>query len=116
MHTNAQLKPLRDSFACVAAALIAVDGKTTSREVERFHEFFTREFGVDQEQADALLEQGMQQRERVDEHIAVLSAVLPHNLLERGRFMRFFNDCIITDGIDDREYPLFDKIRDQLFT
>ena len=115
MQNNPQLEPLRESFACVAAAVILVDGNVSRGEMSRFHDFFSREFGVDAERADALLEAGKQEIPRLDHHIEVLANVLPHNLMERGRFMRYFNDCIIKDGIDDREYPLFDKIKAKLF-
>ena len=99
----------------MAAAVIVVDGVTSAGEMARFHDFFAREFGVPEAEADTLLEIGKKDIERLDHHLAVLSDVLPHNLVERARFMRYFNDCIIKDGIDQREYPLFDKIRDKLF-
>ncbi|MCP4447849.1 MAG: hypothetical protein GY811_21305 [Myxococcales bacterium] len=116
MQNNPQLEPLRDSFACVAAAVIGVDGKTTKAEMARFHDFFSREFSVSAGEADALLEAGKLELARLDAHIEMLAKVLPENLVERGRFMRYFNDCVITDGVDSSEYPLFDKIRDALFT
>lgn len=115
MQDNPQLEPLRESFACVAAAVILVDGKVSRGEMSRFHDFFAREFGVDAAQADALLETGKREIDRLDHHLDVLSEVLPHNLKERGRFLRYFNECIIKDGIDDREYPLFDKIKAKIF-
>ncbi len=115
MQNNPQLRPLRDSFACVAAALICVDGKISKAEMSRFHDFFAREFGVEEHEADAFLEVAKGDLGSLDQHIEELSAVLPENLVERGRFMRYFNDCIISDGIDQGEYPIFDKIRDALF-
>lgn len=115
MQHNPMLAPLRDSFACVAAAVIGVDGKTTKAELDRFHEFFSTEFGVTDEEADAFLALAMRERDNLDYHIDVLSNVLPENLVERARFMRYFNDCIITDGVEEGEYPVFDKIRNALF-
>tara|TARA_R110002096_G_scaffold436051_2_gene666298 strand:- start:45275 stop:45628 length:354 start_codon:yes stop_codon:yes gene_type:complete len=115
MQNNPQLSLLRNSFACVAAAVIGVDGQTSKAELARFHEFFATEFGVAEPESDALLEAGKAERESLDHHLEVLGAVLPENLLERARFMRYFNDSIRVDGIDAKEYPLFDKIRDVLF-
>jgi uncharacterized tellurite resistance protein B-like protein len=115
MQNNPQLSPLRDSFACVAAAVIGVDGQTSKPELGRFHEFFSTEFGIDEPESDALLDAGKKDFARLDYHLQVLSAVLPENLVERARFMRYFNDSIRVDGIDENEYPLFDKIRDVLF-
>ena len=115
MQKNPQLRHLRESFACVAAAVIGVDGKTSGGELSRFHDFFSREFGVDEAESDALLEAGKAELERLDHHLQVLADVLPANLLERLRFMRYFNESIMKDGIDEGEYPLFDKIRDALF-
>ena len=115
MQNNPQLLPLRNSFACVAAAVIGVDGQTSKAELARFHEFFETEFGVAESEADALLEAGKAERENLEHHLEVLASALPENLAERARFMRYFNDSIRADGIDAKEYPLFDKIRDVLF-
>ncbi len=115
MQNNPQLSPLRDSIACIAAAIIGVDGQVTKSELSRFHEFFSAEFGVSEAEADALLETGKNEFARLDHHLQVLANVLPENLVERARFMRYFNDSIAVDGVDADEYPLFDKIRDVLF-
>ncbi len=115
MQNNPQLEPLRDSFACIAAAVIGVDGQTTNAERSRFREFFAQEFGVSKEEADELLAKSKKESANLDHHLEVLAAVLPEALVERARFMRYFNDSIIVDGIDRDEYPLFDKIRDVLF-
>lgn len=115
MKKNAQLRHLSESFACVAAAVISADGKTSRGELSRFHNFFSSEFGLNKAESDALLVAGKADLERLDHHLEVLAEVLPANLLERSRFMRYLNDSINKDGIAESEYPLFDKIRDALF-
>jgi uncharacterized tellurite resistance protein B-like protein len=115
MKSIPELNERITSFACVISALIASDEKVTSKEHSHVVEFFDSEFGIDQAGAEALIAAGRNDIEKLDEHIALLKGALQDHGNAGIRFMRFLNTCIACDGVDNREYEIFDKIKAELF-
>jgi uncharacterized tellurite resistance protein B-like protein len=102
-------------MACVISAVISSDEKVSNKERERAAEFFVREFGKDKASAEALLVSGRKMVDRFEEHLGAVKAALQDNPKEAARFMAFLNTCIVCDGVDDREYVLFERVKSELF-
>ncbi len=115
MKSIPELNDRIDSFACVISALIASDESVSAKERSHFIEFFEREFGLDTASAKSLMASGRSDADKFDEHLAALKQALSDNKKESARFMHFLNTCIVCDGVDDREYEIFDKIKSELF-
>jgi len=115
MKNHPELNELHGSLACIMCAIIKSDLRTSPQEVKKFNEFFAREFELEKEHIDTLHEDAMQDNSDVDEHLALLKEAFAENIILKGRFMEYLNNCVISDGIDYREYPVFEKVRIQLF-
>ncbi len=113
MQKIPQLAALKTSFACIIAAIIASDEIVSDQEQRQAEHFFAEEFGIDAEATATLLEQA--QEGDVDKHLLLLQEAFAGNMIEKARFMQFLNACITSDGVDSREYRVFEKVRDAFF-
>lgn len=115
MRQVPELNECIESIACVVSAVISSDEQVSNKERERAVEFFEREFGLDTESAKELLASGRRMVDRFDEHLRAVKAALQDNEKEAARFLAFLNSSIACDGVDDREYVLFDRVKSELF-
>ena len=108
-----KLNALQDSFAVVICGIIKSDGVISDSERKKFDDFFTKEFGLSQEEINTLFASAMQS-DNYDEHISLLKEGFLGHPMQMMKFMKFLNETILSDGIGENEYILFERIRDEL--
>jgi len=114
MRNIVESNQLMESYAAVMCAVMKKDGKITEKEKEKFFNFYKQEFMLDELEIEPLFKMGMKE-EDIDKHlkrIKELSGSDPYGMM---RFMQYLNETIISDGIDEGEYAIFESIRKILF-
>ena len=116
MHRIPELSQLQDDFAVVLYAIIRSDGTISGEEREKYHTFFAREFGLSEAETTVLLEEAgaMDASIDLDAHIARLKKGFVNHPMKRMHFMQYLNETILSDGIGDNEYAVFERVRDGL--
>jgi uncharacterized tellurite resistance protein B-like protein len=109
------LNELQDSFAIILCNIIMSDNIVSEKEKEKFNIFFQNEFSLSPEETDTLFKKSMLNLNDLNLHIAQLKEGLEDSPTEKARFMKYLNECIICDGVDNREYQTFEEIRLKLF-
>ncbi len=115
MKDNPKLNKLHSSFACILCGIIKSDGEISSKEREKFDDFFVKEFELDKETIDTLYVASMQEDNAIEDHIELLKKGFEGQMMPKARFMQYLNDCVINDGVDDKEYEVFEMVRGRLF-
>jgi len=113
MKDIAKLNALQDSFAVVICGIIKSDGIISDNEREKFDGFFIKEFGLSQDELDTLFENAIKSN-NYDEHITLLKEGFSGQPMQTMHFMKFLNETILSDGIGENEYALFERVRDGL--
>ena len=109
------LNTLQDSFATILCSIIMSDNIISEKEKKKFKGFFKDEFSLSSEEVEVLFEKSMESLVKLDFHILQLKKGLEDYPTEKARFMKYLNECIICDGVDNREYITFEEIRSKLF-
>jgi len=109
------LNGLQESFAVLLWAIIISDGVVSDKEREAFNKFFEQEFDLNPYEIDALFKTVETNQKDLEQHLKLLRLALRSYPIQKARFMQYLNQCIICDGVDDREYRTFEEIRQQLF-
>jgi uncharacterized tellurite resistance protein B-like protein len=99
-----------NAFAVVLKKMIAQDGKTTQKEMQKFTSFFVEEYNLNNSEARELYE-----RVDVDDFSLALEHIGSLAPMEKMKFMNHINQVIISDDIDGSEYELFEEIKNRLF-
>ena len=105
---------LHISFAVVVFHVVRADGKETLQEQEKFVNIFTEYFDLDKERVAELYKFAVNLEGNVDEHLEVLKEKIAHVPSVKMKLMHEVNSLIQADGIDNREYVVFEKIREAL--
>ena len=116
MQNRAELNSLKESFATILYSVIISDDVISQEEREKFNRFFKNEFSMSTDESKKLFEKVCANIDEVDTHISKLKISLDGHPMEKARFMSYLNECIICDGIDDKEYDEFDRVRSKLFS
>ena len=109
------LNTLQDSFATILCSIIMSDNIISEKEKKKFMGFFKDEFSLSVEEIEALFKKSMDSLANLDTHLFQLKKGLEDYPTEKARFMKYLNECIICDGVDNREYIIFEEIRSKLF-
>jgi len=115
MKNSAKLNELQNSFAIILATLIKTDGKISEQERKKFNDFFKKEFELDNNSIDKLFKEAIESQENIEQHIELLKDGFKDDIMAKARFMQYLNETIISDGIEDKEYAVFEMIREKLF-
>jgi uncharacterized tellurite resistance protein B-like protein len=115
MKNKPILNSLQKSFATVIASIIMSDTKISKKERVKFNNFFVDSFSLNQEEIHLLFEESINDIDNLDKHLEELKKGLTKYPKEKIAFMRYLNECIICDGVDNREYITFEKIKSSLF-
>lgn len=106
---------LQRAFAVVIYHVIRADGQETEKEKHRFATFFKQDFDLD----DAHVEQLHSEASAFDGEFHTYLEVLKEKIGAYPgvelKLMRYLNQLIAADKIDDHEYEVFDEIRKALF-
>jgi len=108
-----KLNALQDSFAVVICGIIKSDGIISDSERKKFDDFFAKEFELSVEEIDTLFESAVQS-DNYDEHISLLKEGFLGHPMQMMQFMKFLNETILSDGIGENEYALFERVKDGL--
>ncbi len=109
------LNGLKESFAVLLWAIIISDGVVSDKEREAFNKFFKLEFDLNPYEIDALFQTVEKNQENLEQHLKLLRLAFRSYPAQKARFMQYLNECIICDGVDNREYHTFEEIRQKLF-
>lgn len=110
------LNNIQYSFATVFWSIIISDNRVSKKEQKKFNIFLENEFSLNQIEQESMFEKVQEStNETINEHLEILKEVLCDYPVEKSRFMRYINECIICDGIEDREYETFEEIKEKLF-
>jgi len=115
MRKIKKLNSLQDSFATILWSIIISDESVSKQERKEFNNFFDREFALSSEEIDALFKKVESSEESLDKHLNLLKEAFQDAPIQKANFMKHLNRCIICDGVDNREYTTFEKIRKRLF-
>ena len=115
MKNSLGFSHLKESFAVVLYSVIISDTVISKKERRQFYRFFARQFKLTRVEIEQLFEDASKNMDKLDEHIAMLKEGFTGYSLDKVRFMKLLNDCIICDGIDNREYVTFGYIQSRLF-
>jgi hypothetical protein len=99
-----------EDFAAILYALIQSDGTVSEIERRKFDTFFAEEFALDSSRIDLLFEAAASVTD-IDDHLARLREGFGGHAAYLLRFMEYLNETILSDGIGDGEYALFEKVR-----
>ncbi|BCD67494.1 TerB family tellurite resistance protein [Nitratiruptor sp. YY09-18] len=105
---------LSKAYANILGKMINMDGTVSEREKKKFFNFFEREFQLNQSRINDLFEQALRQDD-ISDDILIIKEFLAKLPMQKTRLMMYINEIIISDGIQNKEYELFDKIRRDLF-
>jgi uncharacterized tellurite resistance protein B-like protein len=110
------LNSLQYSFATILWSIMISDKIVSQKEQKKFNTFLKNEFSLTPTEITAMFEkvQSSTVGSR-SEHLEILKEALANHPIEKARFMKYLNECIICDGVDDREYQTFEEIREKLF-
>ena len=109
------LNTLQDSFATILCSIIMSDNIVSEKEKKKFTGFFKDEFSLSAEETEVLFRKSMENLGKLDTYLLQLKKGLEDYPIEKARFMKYLNECIICDGVDNREYITFEEIRLKLF-
>ena len=110
-----KLNGLQDSFATVLWSIIISDESVSKQEKKEFNNFFNREFDLSADEIDTLFTKVETNEENLDKHLDLLHEAFQEHPAQKANFMKHLNRCIVCDGVDNREYATFEKIRTRLF-
>jgi len=113
MNDHPKSKELAEHFAVLMCGIIQSDSTITEQEKKKFDDFFSQEFAMDPQQIEELYTMAIEER-NYDERIARLREILTDIPMIKLRFVDYLNKTILSDGIGDGEYALFEKVRDGL--
>ena len=114
MRNIVESNQLMESYAAVMCAVMKKDGKITEKEKEKFFNFYKQEFMLDELGIEPLFKMGMKE-EDINKHIKRIKEIAGSDSNNMMRFMQYLNETIISDGIEDEEYEIFEGIRKILF-
>ena len=114
MKNNPNLNELKSSFACILCGIIKSDGKISSKEREKFDEFFVKEFSLESSNIDALFHDNIEDAS-YDEHVDLLKIGFEGSPMLMARFMKYLKALILSDGVSDGEYAVFERVRVGVF-
>jgi uncharacterized tellurite resistance protein B-like protein len=110
------LNNLQYSFATALWSIMISDKIVSQKEQKKFNTFLKNEFLLTSTEIKAMFEKVQNStKESISEHLELLKEALKNHPVEKARFMKYLNECIICDGVDDREYQTFEEIRERLF-
>lgn len=110
------LNNLQYSFATVLWSIMISDKRVTKKEQKKFNHFLKNEFALNQIEIKSMFEKVQENtHESIRENIDILKDALGEHPVQKTRFMKYLNECIICDGVDEREYKTFEEIRERLF-
>jgi len=115
MKNKPILNNSKESFATVIASIIMSDTVISKKEKIKFNDFFTDSFDLKEIEINLLFEKAIQNIVNLDTHLEQLKKALSDYPNEKIAFMRYLNECIICDGVDNREYITFERIKASLF-
>ena len=107
-----QDKNLIEPFANIICAIIYKDAKVSSKEKEKFFNFFKEEFGLNETEIEPLLKE---QTPNIQEDLKLIKEAFANNISQKAKFMQYLNELIYSDGVEDEEYEVFEMIRRELF-
>ena len=99
------------SVAVLLYDIMAVDEKLSSKELDRFSQILRNQFNMEHEWAMNLLHTVIDMEGDRREHAAIIRSHLERTGQSPLQLMEMLNSMIYVDGIDPREYPLFDEIK-----
>jgi len=104
-------KILYASFAVVFYHVIDADGVKSLQEKEKFFNFFKNYFELEQDLVLELYNDVVELEGDLDKHLEILKEELQNFPSLKIKLMNELNSIILSDGIDDREYVVFEKVR-----
>ena len=108
-----QEKSTKEAYAVLLYAIIAKDGSVSIKEREKFDNFFQNEFSLNDNEVADLFDFATKEID-YKKYIDILKASLQDNPMQKLNFLQYLNQTVISDGIEDIEYEIFEEIRDAL--
>ena len=92
------------------------DKRVSKKEQKKFNIFLKNEFSLNPIEIKSMFKKVQENtQESINKNLEILKDALSDYPVEKTRFMKYLNECIICDGVDEREYHTFEEIRERLF-
>jgi len=105
---------LQVAFAVVLTHIIKADGIESKQEQERFSNFFKENFALETTKIEDLYNISINLEDDLSNHLNILREEMKKFPSIKIKLMHELNCLIQSDGIDNREYEEFEKIREIL--
>lgn len=106
---------LKISVAVLLGHIINADNIQSEKEIIKFHEIFEKQFQSSKDESIVIYRKVQELSGELDNHIEQIKTELIDDAISKAKIMQILNEMILSDGIDDDEYRVFNEIREKLF-
>ena len=114
-HLDKKDLRLQRAFAVVIYHTINANGVETEKEKQHFSSFFKYDFGLSREQIDNLHDEASRFDAEFDVYLDVLKEKISEFPEIELKLMKTLNQVVNSDGFSEREYEIFERIKQALF-
>jgi uncharacterized tellurite resistance protein B-like protein len=105
---------IRVAIASLLYKIIIADGQESQLEINKFHQIFKNNFGISYEDSLQLFEKVSSETTTLDEVITKIKDDLINSPIIKIDIMKYLNEMILSDGISEEEYKVFEEIQNKL--
>lgn len=109
---NDKLKMLVSILLC---HIIDADDVKSEKEMNKFHEIFESQFQISKDESMVIYQETVKLNFDLISDIEKIEKELASDTIRKAKVMKILNEMILSDGIDNREYEVFEIIRNKLF-
>ena len=106
---------IKESVAALFCHVIKLSGKDLDTERPLFCRFMNQDFDAHKEESCILFEQVMQKDYNIDTQIAMIANALHTETYTKMSVLKQLNHIIVRSELQDKDYDLFDKVKDAFF-
>ncbi len=106
---------LKISVAVLLCHIINADDIKSDKEINKFHKIFEKEFNTSKDESIAIYQKIKELNGELNNNIEQIHNELGDDAIVKGKIMQILNEMILSDGIEDNEYKIFEEIREKLF-
>ena len=110
-NTDEPLTDVKLSVGVLLYHIIIADKKQSQKELDRFNQLFTDRFKETDKSIGAFMDQLMRLEGTLGVHVSIIKQHLADTGQNYLSIMNTLNEMIMVDGIDDREYRVFEEIK-----
>jgi len=106
---------LKDSFATLLIYGIKADDVISEQEKELFCTLMEEHCNIEYPESVEILKQTHPTEADIEKHTQIINDFSKNNPMQKMHILECLNHIIYSDGIENNEYKVFEKLRDELF-